>query len=193
MSWRTRAEKIVVTLGRQAAWREQLKRIVAVQPGAYQGCACARVRCWKPHKDSEQRELDDSNTECAVHKPTADAGMLPAHNMVLRLLPDAEILSEVPAKSLGKQGRAILSGRFVRLDMKVDLLVKGPSGLYCAIEVDGREHKDEEGLLRDAKKQEYLQSMHVRLIRLELTHSRRVPVAKWLKTLSFQIQAGNLC
>ena len=177
---------------RQAAWRTQLVRTVDVQHGQYQTCACKRVRCWKPHNGKKVFELDNSNATCAVHKPLAHAGVKEAHDMVKRLVPGAEVLGEVPLKTLGCQGRAMHGGKFVSKDGAIDLLVRGTRGVDCAVEVNGPEHLKGDVPARDRKKREYLREMHVPMIELNLAPDRTVPAAEWEDKLSYQHSIGHL-
>ena len=86
---------------------------------------CNRVRCFKPRKGQKTPTLDDSNTTCSVHKQTPNAGVKEAHDMVMRLVPDAEVLGEVQLNTEGRKGRAFNTGQFVRGDGRIDLLVRG--------------------------------------------------------------------
>lgn len=112
--------------------------------------------------------------------------------MVMRLVPDAEVLGEVQLNTEGRKGRAFNTGQFVRGDGRIDLLVRGTRGVHAAIEVNGPEHEHGEGPARDNKKREYLKRMHVPVIELDLTKDRTVPSAEWERELRRQHSIGHL-
>lgn len=110
--------------------------------------------------------------------------MLIAHDEVLKRAPGATVLSQVGIKTEGIQGRGLASGLWTgQPDIKLDLLVESGNGVFCAIEVSGREHRYGTKPAFDEKKKEALDKFHVPLIVLELTSNREVPLAKWQQQL----------
>lgn len=177
----------------QAGFRRCLQNSVVVQQGAYQSCCgCGRVRAYRPKKNAKRtaggklpRVLDARNAKCGVHgKKKVDKGILTAHDEVLKLASGATVLSQVPFKSEGHVGRDFNTKQWTsEPDIKLDLLVQSQSGVFCAIEISGREHKYGKGPDRDDKKEQFFKKWQVPLLTLPLTSQRTVPLAEWRQQL----------
>lgn len=100
------------------------------------------------------------------------------------------VYSEVPLKTLGKQGVSFEGKKFTRSDLSLDLLVLSHNGVYCAVEVSGAEHSYGHGPDRDHKKSIFLLGMHVPLVTLHLTPTRQAPLAAWHSKIAQALASG---
>jgi hypothetical protein len=106
--------------------------------------------------------------------------MLTAHDEVHRVVPGAKVFGQVAMKSEVIEGRIFGLGQYTsNPDIKLDMLIQSANGVYCAIEVSGREHRNGQGPARDEKKRKFLQDYRVPIVTLELTATRTVPLEQW--------------